>query len=276
MKQLNTPLVSIVMITYGHELYIKQAILGVLVQNCNFNIEIIISNDNSPDKTDEIIQEIINLNPKAKNIKNIRHQANMGMMPNFIFALNEAKGKYIALCEGDDFWEDPLKLQKQIDFLESNKDFVMCFHSVTVKNEIEGVNYSYPIPKKNILSFRDILFKHFIPTCSLIFLNDSLPKPLPEWLKYAKMGDIPVELFLADKGKVKFMDEKMAVYRKNERSVTQNIDHIKKGRASYDFLYRNLRDYFGRKYFIIFSIVIFKNRIGYLKDLLGLNPSLKK
>ena len=112
----NRLLLSVIMITYGHENFIEQAIKGVLIQECNFDFELIIANDCSPDNTDIIIKDIIANDPRAGKIKYVRHNNNIGMMPNFIYALQSAKGKYIALCEGDDYWTLPSKLQKQVDF----------------------------------------------------------------------------------------------------------------------------------------------------------------
>ena len=122
--------VSVCMITYGHEKFIEQAINGVLMQECDFEVELIIANDCSPDRTDAVIQNILKNHPRASWIKYIKHEKNLGMMPNFIFALQECQGKYVALCDGDDYWTDAFKLQKQVDFLESNPKFGICFHSV--------------------------------------------------------------------------------------------------------------------------------------------------
>ena len=83
-------LVSVVMITYGHENYIRQAIEGVLMQECDFDIELILANDCSPDQTHEVIQDILNTHPKANIINYFKHDKNIGMMPNFLFALQKA------------------------------------------------------------------------------------------------------------------------------------------------------------------------------------------
>ena len=114
------PLVSVIMITYGHEKYIEEAIRGVFLQKTNFPLELIISNDKSPDSTDEIIKNIIKSAPENISVNYIQHLENIGMLPNFISTLKMAEGKYIAVCEGDDYWTDENKLQKQIDFLEKN------------------------------------------------------------------------------------------------------------------------------------------------------------
>ena len=130
----NTPLLSVIMITYKHEGFIAEAIDGVLMQECDFEVELIIADDCSPDKTSLIVSKYIETHPKGQWIKYTRHEHNKGMMPNFIFALEEAKGKYIAMCEGDDYWTDPYKLQKQVDFLEQNEEYNIVFHKVKILN----------------------------------------------------------------------------------------------------------------------------------------------
>ena len=115
------------MVTYNHEKFISEAIEGVLIQQTNFSFELIIANDASTDGSDKIINEFIANHPKGNLIKYFKHEKNVGMMQNFTFALGHCKGKYIALCEGDDYWTDPLKLQKQVDFLEANEDYCDLF-----------------------------------------------------------------------------------------------------------------------------------------------------
>ena len=114
------PLLSILMITYNHESYIEQAIKGVFSQKVNFPVEFVISNDCSTDKTHQKIEEILKDSPENFTIKYYNHTENLGMMENFIFSLKQCHGKYIALCEGDDYWIDNNKLQKQVNFLAAN------------------------------------------------------------------------------------------------------------------------------------------------------------
>ena len=94
--------ISVIMITYGHEKFIRQAVEGVLMQKCNFNVELIIANDASPDKTSDIVYDIIKTNPNANRIKYINRDKNIGGQNNFKDAFEQCKGKYIAHCEGDD------------------------------------------------------------------------------------------------------------------------------------------------------------------------------
>jgi len=121
-----TPLLSIVTITYNHEPFIAKTIEGVLMQQVNFPIELIIAEDCSTDGTRAICQQYAEQYPEL--IRLITSESNVGAIANERRAMLAARGKYIAFCEGDDYWTDPLKLQKQVDFLESHPDYSVTFH----------------------------------------------------------------------------------------------------------------------------------------------------
>lgn len=233
-------MVSIVMITYKHQNYIKDAVLSILNQKCNFEYELIIADDNSPDLTSEIIKEIKYANPKSSCIKYVKHSANKGMMGNFLWALNSARFKYIAICEGDDYWTDNTKLQKQVDFMEQNFNFSMCFHKVSITFANENDYYKYPIPTKDALQLADVIKKHYIPTCSLLFRNNYFPDGFPSWFLKSISGDIPLEILLASKGKVKYIDKEMACYRRNEGGISLSTSQNVKIRTQYLYMYYKL------------------------------------
>lgn len=201
------------MITYGHEEYIRDAIEGVLMQECDFEVELILANDCSPDQTDNIIQDIIKNHPKGCWIKYIRHESNIGMMPNFIFALKECKGKYIALCEGDDYWTDPLKLQKQVSILETSQDYVLCFHQVSIlKTNGEVVDdFITKVPQDYEIIETLARLGNYIHTPSVVFRN--IINEFPLEFEYTPIGDYFLYMMLAEHGRLKFLEEKMAVYR---------------------------------------------------------------
>jgi glycosyltransferase involved in cell wall biosynthesis len=126
------PLVSVVTITYNHELYIEKAINSVLIQDVDFDVEFIISNDASSDNSHKVILDAIS---KAKEKTNVNfryynHTENKGLTPNFIWALKQAHGKYIAIVDGDDYWTDPLKLKKQVAYMEAHPECVLTYHPV--------------------------------------------------------------------------------------------------------------------------------------------------
>ena len=259
-------LVSVVIITYNHDKYISQAVHGVLIQKCSFDIELIIANDCSTDRTDFVINNLLSSHENSGWIKYTRHLSNKGPVGNSIWALQQAKGDYVAICEGDDYWTDPKKLQRQVEFLEKNKLFSLCFHDVSVLNETHNKDYKYPIPRKEKLSFKDILLKHYIPTCSVLYRNSLFPNPIPAWWFKCRMLDLPLELTLAAHGPIHYFSENMAVYRQNSNSLTKNIEQIQTGRNAYNFLYLSLIKSFKGKFLFILLFMYFRNMLGYIKD----------
>ena len=205
------------MITYAHEKYIRQAIEGVLMQDINFEVELIIADDNSPDNTEQVVLDIASSHPNGKWIKYTKHNKNKGMMPNFIWTLEQCKGKYIAMCEGDDYWTDPNKLQKQVDFLEGNEEYVLCFHNVLIQDDKE-------IMKKdaisdhlgNTMSMIDLAKGNFIHTPSVVFRNNF---ELPNWYYSLPLGDWPLYLIIIKNKKIKKLDDVMCVYREHPNGI---------------------------------------------------------
>lgn len=206
-------LVSVVMITYGHEKYIRQAIEGVLMQQGDFDLELVIANDCSPDNTDAVVQDVLSHHPNAHWIRYVKHEKNIGMMPNFIFALQQATGKYIALCEGDDYWTDPYKLQKQVDFLEANPDYVLSFHKVKIlKTNGELVDdFITKVPENYETQETLARLGNYIHTPSVVFRN--VIKEYPFEFSLSPVGDYFLYIMLSEHGKLKYLEEEMAVYR---------------------------------------------------------------
>lgn len=125
------PLVSICCLTYNHAKYVRQCIDGFLMQKTSFPIEILVHDDASTDGTDVILQEYESKYPNIifpiYETENKYSNGYRGRM-DIVFNYSRARGKYIASCEGDDYWTDPLKLQKQVDFMESHPEYSICFH----------------------------------------------------------------------------------------------------------------------------------------------------
>ncbi len=205
-------MVSVVMITYAHEHYIHEAIVGVLSQVVNFDLELIIADDHSPDNTEEVVKSF-HTHENYDWIKYTKHTVNKGMMPNLKWALEQCNGNYIALCEGDDYWTDPYKLQKQIDFLEANHDCVMSFHDVKVLKTDGSLHDNFLTKLPSSWETIEDLAKYgqYIQTNTLVYRNvtDSLPDV---FFKYPT-GDFAVELFIAQYGKIKYFPDVMSVYR---------------------------------------------------------------
>lgn len=220
------PTVSVVIITYAHENFIEEAIKGVLNQECDFEVELIIANDCSPDKTDDVIQNVIKTYKNSTWIKYIKHKKNIGMMPNFIFALREAQGKYIALCEGDDYWTNPLKLQKQVDFLESNQSYMLVCSNVNIINDVGVIIRSRFNFKDDFdINIDYLLHKNHITTCTVLFRNNCL---VLENLPKLNFLDKFIWMSLLIKGKCRYINENLAAYRIHNNGIYSGLKQYSK------------------------------------------------
>jgi glycosyltransferase involved in cell wall biosynthesis len=226
----NKLLVSVDMITYKHEAFIKQAIEGVLMQETNFEYDLIIADDCSPDNTEAIVRNIIATHPKGHTIKYFRQEKNIGMQANGMFAGQQCKGKYIAVCEGDDYWTDPNKLQKQVDFLENNLEYNLVGHHATDSNsKLIGKH------EKDSFSFEDIYYRTLIiPTASLVFRNNIV---FEDWITKVYGGDKAIIFLNAKKGKLKILPFIGSFYRLHSGGIEQLYkDDLRKS-------VRNINDY---------------------------------
>lgn len=243
------PIVTVKTATYQHAPYIRDCIEGVLMQQTSFPFEYIIGEDFSTDGTREIVFEYAKKHPEL--IRVITADYNVGIKANSFRRYQATRGKYIALCEGDDYWTDPHKLQKQVDFLEENPDFSMCSHAVKTiyENDWKGRKTNRFRKPIQVATFEDILDYHFIPTNSLMFRNGII-KAWPDWLfsKCMISGDILLELMLASHGKSYYMKEEMATKRINGGGITAN-EAFKENAAYCGFeRYYYLNNYTQNKY----------------------------
>lgn len=207
------PKVSVCMITYGQDRFIQKAIECVLNQECNFEIELVVVNDSSPDKTDEIIRSIIINHPKGYLINYIKNKINKGVILNSIFAFQQCTGEYVALCEGDDYWTDKCKLTKQVKFLENNSNYMLCHSNVDIVNEDDTIiknKFKSWNKNNNVLDYRHSIFMPIAFTCTAVFRNINFTRKLS---KNVVSVDWMLWIILTLKGDAKFIDEKMAVYR---------------------------------------------------------------
>ncbi|MBC7388828.1 MAG: glycosyltransferase [Opitutaceae bacterium] len=219
--QNSIPLVSICCVTYNHEKYIGKTLDGFISQQTKFHFEVLVHEDASTDGTAGILKEY---EIKYPNIFRCVYQTeNQFLKQNTLTDLlfQMAKGKYIALCEGDDYWTDPYKLQKQVDFLEANKDYVICFHNTEERYEnSEKPSFLYcREDQKETSTLEDLLYlSNFIPTCSVIFKNN-LFNSFPKWFSDLGMGDWVIHILNSQYGKIKYINEVMGVHRIHSEGV---------------------------------------------------------
>jgi glycosyltransferase involved in cell wall biosynthesis len=204
--------VSVLMSTYNHSEFIEVAINSVLMQKCYFNVELIIADDFSSDNTQEIVNKIINKHHNGNWIKYTRHTTNKGAYSNALWILSQANSKYVAICEGDDYWTDPNKLQKQVDFLENNNDFVLCYHKTSIlANGIIEDDYFIKKNISQISSYYDLLcYGNYMQTSSVVFLNNLKSFPFE---KKIQLNDYVLWFWISKFGKIYRINEDMSVYR---------------------------------------------------------------
>lgn len=216
MSSKSNPLVAVYMVTYNHEKFIAQAIESVLMQKTNFPIKLFIGEDCSIDGTAAIAKEYSKKYPEL--IEARCNNVNIGMVPNAIKTLEECRGKYIAFCEGDDYWIDPYKLQKQIDFLEGNPSYSSCAHQCTViAGENNEKGFPYNIPDKADFRTEDLLGNRHFHTGSFVFRSSVMnDRPIPDNITSA---DRAIFFLCSLFGPIRFLNETMAVYRKHPGGI---------------------------------------------------------
>ncbi len=212
------PLVSFLCATYNQRDYIANCIDGFLAQKVNFPIEIIIHDDASTDGTAEIVKQYAAKFPDI--IKPILQTENQyskktGIWKSFIYPA--AQGKYFADCEGDDYWVDPNKIQKQVDFLESHPNYSACAHRCK-KFNCQSLQYETPFPhvtEERDFSLKDIILGGggFLGTNTLVYTREFLPDYNEDYWKLSPVGDFPQMLSLAKRGKIHYFPDEMSVYR---------------------------------------------------------------
>jgi glycosyltransferase involved in cell wall biosynthesis len=239
------PLVSISCFTYNHEKFIRQAIESFINQKTNFAFEVLIHDDASTDNTAAIIREYELKHPEIiKPVYQIENQYSKSISMSVTFQFPRARGKYIAMCEGDDFWVDPYKLQKQVDLLESmvNKNIVAVVTNVETcdmeGNIIEKEQLiTPPVNKEGRYNLHDFFkndFHYFTPTVMFKAecINSITPKMKSQYNVY--FGDWLMWIFLHLEGDFYFLNQSTSAYRINLNSVTHTVNFVNRWKADFE------------------------------------------
>lgn len=228
------PLLAIKCLAYNHEKYIEDCLSGFVMQKTNFPFIAIVHDDASTDKTPEIIKKYADIYPDIiKPILEIENQYSKrdGSLRRIIDNAIPVGVKYIAVCEGDDYWTDPYKLQDQVDFLESNPDYGMAFGKARILYENKRM-FSRSTKGSNKVHFEDILFKNDIPTLTVCYRKEIDKQYNDEIISVKKgrwlMGDFPFWLYISTRYDIKFMDREFGVYRVLPESASHSSSYAKK------------------------------------------------
>lgn len=253
----SNPLVSVLVQTYNHENYIRKCLDGILMQEVDFEYEILISEDDSIDETRKICVEYAFEYPDKirlflhDRLNNIEINGNPTGRYCFIWNTQHSNGKYIAMCDGDDYWDDPNKLQQQVDFMESNLAYSTSFHNATVIDENENIileSLLKSIPEKGY-TIEEMLRGKVMPTSTILFRN--CIKEIPYILKKILNADTFLFALLAHHGPAKYMHEIKNVKRRIHSggiwSSLSEYNKLKSGTKSYleildevDFKYKKI------------------------------------
>lgn len=254
--------VSVCLITFKHEDYIQTCLDSILAQKTNFEFEIIIGEDHSPDRTASIVKAYADKYPDK--IKAYIRPVNVGAKVNFLHCFFDCQGEYIVHIEGDDYWTSPEKLQKQVDFLDCHPEASACFHNAQIIYEdgtgrepsvINPVDQAPWIQSSDLLQEREAWF---MATAS-VMMRKKLVKTLPEWFFHSKSGDIPLYVILAEEGPIGYLPDVMSVYRKNEGGMSYT-DSIKSATFIHNriFMYSKINEYTQGKYQHLIQPILFE------------------
>ena len=255
----NQTLVTIASTTYNMEAFIAEAMDSWLAQKTSFPVEILISDDGSTDKTCDIVRTYAERYPNIRLISS----GHIGKMPNFIRSLKESKGKYVALCDGDDYWIDPDKLQKQFDFMEAHPDFSECFtnsyvlNTVTGKKKIAKTHLWDEATTEGLLMHRDDDNVQMSPGhTSTFFYRNQFLQEYPKWMYGDVMTDFPLYMLLSKYGKAKFLNEITSVYRHRPDGVSSLGFSFERAIRRRIHVYRHVNRDFNYRYSRIITPII--------------------
>jgi len=219
------PLVSISCTTYNHITFIRECLDGFLMQKTTFPFEIVIHDDASVDGTKEIVEEYSKKYPDIifpmYQKENQYSNGIRGMMVRYNFP--RCRGKYIALCEGDDYWSDPFKLQKQVDLLEGNANLSGAFHETKqIFNDGKETGLIYGVNTSNIIQPEDTMSNWSIFHTSSFIFRSNFTKNIPDWYFTVVSADMALFSIISKYGNIGKIDDVMSVYRKHEGGITNS------------------------------------------------------
>lgn len=246
-KHSERPLVSVLMLTYNHGAYLRQAIESVLAQRTDFRFELVIADDCSTDDARNIATEFAQSHPDI--VVPIIQDRNVGWRNNFNAAFGRCRGQLIACLEGDDYWTRIDKLQMQADYLRTHPECSLSFTRVRKVDDASGaITGILPaIPVRPVSSIGDIIAAQFVQTCSVMFRKNAYAGGMPAWFEGLRLGDWPTWILIARHGNLGFLDVETAAYRVHQGGLWSGTDPVTMCKEVIRMLTR-LERHVGRKY----------------------------
>ncbi len=267
--------VSIAIITYNQEQYVQEMLNNIVSQVTDFKFEAIVSDDCSTDKTPEIIKEYANRYPDI--IKPLFREKNIGVIRNYLDTLNLCDAEFVAICEGDDYWCDPYKLQKQVDFMEAHLDYALCYHPakmIYVDEEHKPIIIGLS-KNENPQSYYELIKANNIPANSVMYRAEYLKQELLKYPNDIYPPDWFTHISVAKHGKIGYLPDVMYVYRWHSQGISHTTSdnsaeeiHLKYGIKEVNFSYavwNKIKDQFPQYYSDIFIPVLEDVYFAYLK-----------
>jgi glycosyltransferase involved in cell wall biosynthesis len=269
---MNKPDVSIICLTYNHRPFIREAIDSFLSQVTSYTYEIIVCDDASPDKTGSYVSEIYR---DVKSVRLFSHESNLGVLRNLIFGFKKARGRYIMLCEGDDFWVSSKKIQTHLDFLEKNLEYFGAYSSALVIDESGNNIKKIPLERKSFRKIGDFLRTSYtIPTCTVTFRNEFKGnifrfRHLLKSTNY--IVDYLIDSVICLHGEYKFINHTLGCYRVTKNTDSFSSQSIQDMEVEMIGTRKKLADFLDNKFylsllvseaFVYFSIIVKYNKIS--------------
>ncbi|UOQ74423.1 glycosyltransferase [Hymenobacter cellulosilyticus] len=240
------PMVSVMMITYNHAPYLPQALDSILMQERDFSLEIVIGEDCSPDNTRAIVLDYQRRYPDI--IRPLLPEKNIGAMNNQVQVMEACRGRYVAVLEGDDYWTDPRKLQRQVDYLNAHPEAALVFTDCSLVDEQGQIIQEHYVPARAHRNYnlRELLQEYCPPTLTVLYRNVVPTMPLP--FRKVTNGDYALFSLIAEHGTLNYLPGITAHYRRHGGGVWSSQNQEKQFRNNLNTGLVML-NYFGPEYY---------------------------
>lgn len=238
------PMVSVVMVAYNAGKYIREAIAGVVRQKVGFDVELLVMDDCSTDSTGEIVRSLAKVYPQ---IRYIRNETNLGSQGNYLKGFRMVRGKYMALCDADDYWNCRQKLARQVGYMESHPECALTFHRV--------INYYAATGEKTLsngqqpaeYSAESLSRSNYITNLSVMYRRELVDlKNLPAWIMNHRSPDYAIHMLYAAKGTIHYFPRPMGVYRKVEGAIWSTAGEYRRLKMSLEMRRSLMKEFAGR------------------------------